>query len=207
LEEQGYEQEDEQDELLEETNQYTVYARRVSEDEGDYEIAGKVRGGAVRYWSREQLEVRLREHLSGRLPEYMVPVAYVCIEKMPLTPNGKVDRKGLPAPETDAYAARGYEEPIGEIERAVAEIWEEALKVERVGRRDNFFELGGHSLLVMRVIARLRKLLNIEVTINEVFAHPELASLAERLINLQLEQLNPDKLEDLLKFMRASYAD
>ena len=116
-----------------------------------------------------------------------------------MTPNGKVDRKALPAPEIDAYAARGYEEPVGEIERAVAEIWEEVLKVERVGRRDNFFELGGHSLLVMRVIARLRKILNIEVTINEVFAHPELASLAERLINLQLEQLDPDKLEDLLK--------
>ena len=129
----------------------------------------------------------------------MVPVAYVCIEEMPLTPNGKVDRKALPEPETEGYGAGEYEEPVGEIERAVAEIWEEVLKVERVGRRNNFFELGGHSLLVIRVVSRLRKALNVEVTIGDVFGHPVLASLAERLINLQLEQLDPDKLEDLLK--------
>ena len=73
---------------------------------------------------------------------------------LPLTPNGKLDRKALPAPEGDAYAVRGYEAPVGEIETAVAEIWAEVLKVEHVGRHDNFFDLGGHSLLAVRVVSR-----------------------------------------------------
>jgi amino acid adenylation domain len=150
---------------------------------------------------------QLRLHLSAGLPEYMVPSAYVMLEKLPLTPNGKVDRKALPAPEWDAYGARSYEEPIGETEKELAEIWAELLKLERVSRNDNFFELGGHSLLVVRVISRLRKVLNVEVTIGDVFAYPVLASLADRLINLQLEQFDPDKLAGLLNLMRGSYVD
>jgi hypothetical protein len=137
----------------------------------------------------------------------MVPTAYIELEKLPLTPNGKVDRKALLAAEGDVYAGHGYEEPTGEVETTLAEIWAEVLKVERVGRRDNFFELGGHSLLVMRVVSRLRKVMNVEVTIGDMFAHPELASLAERLINLQLEQFDPDKLAGLVNFMRSSYSD
>ena len=120
----------------------------------------------------------LRRHVTGKLPEYMVPAAYVRLEKMPLTPNGKLDRKALPAPEGDVYGARGYEEPIGKIEKTVAEIWSEVLKVERVGRHDNFFELGAHSLLVIRVVSRLRKALNVDVTIRDVFEHPVLADQA-----------------------------
>ena len=99
----------------------------------------------------------LREHLKKTLPEYMVPAAYVCLERMPLTVNGKLDRKALPEPEGDAYGEREYEEPQGEIERKLAAIWEEVLHVERVGRHDNFFELGGHSLLAVTVIERMRQ--------------------------------------------------
>ncbi|HJY08822.1 MAG TPA: amino acid adenylation domain-containing protein, partial [Bryobacteraceae bacterium] len=121
---------------------------------------------------------QLRKHLSVKLPEYMIPAAYVRLERLPLTPNGKVDRKALPAPEGDAYVARGYEEPVGETERALAGVWADLLKLERVGRRDNFFDLGGHSLLVARVISRLRKVLNVEVRISDVFAHPVLVDLA-----------------------------
>jgi hypothetical protein len=149
----------------------------------------------------------LREYLQERLPEYMVPAAFIELEKLPLTPNGKVDRKALLATEGDAYTGRSYEEPQGEVETTLAEIWVEVLKVERVGRRDNFFELGGHSLLVMRVVSRLRKVMDVEVTIGDMFEHPELASLAERLINLQLQQFDPEKLAGLVNFMRSSYSD
>ncbi|MES1260290.1 MAG: amino acid adenylation domain-containing protein, partial [Acidobacteriota bacterium] len=120
----------------------------------------------------------LRRYLAGKLPEYMVPAAYVRLEKFPLTQNGKLDRKALPAPDGDAYGVRGYEAPVGEIETAVAEIWAEVLKIERVGRHDNFFELGGHSLLAVRAISRLREALNVEVAISDLFAYPVLAELA-----------------------------
>ena len=121
---------------------------------------------------------QLRQHLGSRLPEYMVPAAYVRLEKLPLTPNGKVDRKALPEPETDAYVTRGYEEPVSETEKVLAGIWAEALKLERVGRCDNFFELGGHSLLIIRIVSRVRKTLNVEITIRDVFEHAVLADLA-----------------------------
>ena len=77
----------------------------------------------------------LRSHVAARLPEYMVPGAYVELEELPLTANGKLDRKALPEPEGGAYAVRGYEAPKGEIESKLAGIWAEVLKVERVGRR------------------------------------------------------------------------
>ena len=127
----------------------------------------------------------LRRHLLATLPEYMTPAAYVRMAKLPLTPNGKVDRKALPAPETDAYAAREYEEPVGEIERAVAEIWADVLKVERVGRHDNFFELGGHSLLVVRVIARLRQV-GLDVDVRTLFVTPVLAELAAEIVSKRI---------------------
>jgi amino acid adenylation domain-containing protein len=147
----------------------------------------------------------LRTYLAARLPEYMVPAAYVRLERLPLTPNGKLDRKALPAPNGNAYVMRGYASPIGETETVLASIWAEVLKVERVGRHDNFFELGGHSLLVVRVISRLRKHLNVEVSISDLFVRPILASFAEHVINLQLEQFDPDKLADVLNLMRDSY--
>jgi len=123
----------------------------------------------------------LRAHLGERLPEYMVPAAYVHLERLPLTPNGKVDRRALPAPEDDAYARRGYEAPVGETEEALAGIWSELLGVERVGRRDHFFELGGHSLLLVQVISRIRQVLGAEVELGLVFERPVLTELAEAL--------------------------
>ena len=121
----------------------------------------------------------LRRHLSATLPDYMVPAAYVRLDALPLTANGKLDRKALPAPDGAAYAARGYEAPAGEIETRLARIWAEALGLERVGRHDNFFELGGHSLLAVRVISRLRQALGVEVALAELFARPVLAEFAK----------------------------
>ncbi|MGY4306616.1 amino acid adenylation domain-containing protein [Bradyrhizobium sp. USDA 4369] len=120
---------------------------------------------------------QLRGHLQSGLPDYMVPAAYVRLERLPLTPNGKLDRKGLPAPEGEAYAARAYEAPQGATEVRLAGIWAELLGVERVGRHDNFFELGGHSLLAVTLIERIRRA-GLEADIRTLFATPSLAALA-----------------------------
>ncbi|HXC78992.1 MAG TPA: amino acid adenylation domain-containing protein, partial [Candidatus Acidoferrum sp.] len=121
---------------------------------------------------------QLRAHVSARLPEYMVPAAYVGMERMPLTANGKLDRKGLPLPEGEAYARQEYEAPRGETEEQLAKIWAEVLKVERVSRHDNFFKLGGHSLLAVTVVERMRRS-GMQVDVRAMFATPTLAELAE----------------------------
>ena len=109
-----------------------------------------------------------------------MPAAYVRMEKLPLTPNGKLDRKALPAPEGGGVCGHGYEAPQGEIEKELAGMWGELLKVERVGRQDNFFELGGHSLLAMRVLARCGKVLRVEMAVRRLFARPVLRICRQR---------------------------
>ncbi|HEX8695266.1 MAG TPA: amino acid adenylation domain-containing protein, partial [Longimicrobium sp.] len=136
----------------------------------------------VAYYTGEAVEAEaLRAHLAERLPEHMVPAAYVRLEALPLSPSGKVDRRALPAPEGGAYASRAYEAPVGEVETALAEIWAEVLGVERVGRRDHFFELGGHSLLAVRVVSRVREALGVEAALGAVFERPVLADFARGL--------------------------
>jgi SAM-dependent methyltransferase len=120
---------------------------------------------------------RLRQHIGERLPEYMIPTAYVWLDALPLTPNGKVDRKSLRAPENEAYLRRAWAAPVGETERALAEIWSQVLRLERVGRHDNFFELGGHSLLAMRVIERMRAR-GLYAEARDLFEAPRLVDLA-----------------------------
>jgi len=119
----------------------------------------------------------LRMHLKAVLPEYMVPSAFVLLERLPLTSNGKLDRRALPAPELGAYVSREYEAPQGEVEEILAGIWQGLLKVERVGRHDNFFELGGHSLLIVQLMERLRRV-GLSAEIRRVFESPTLADLA-----------------------------
>jgi len=142
---------------------------------------------------------QLRASLLQKLPEYMVPAAYVRLERMPLTANGKLDRKALPAPEAGAYSREGYEEPEGEVERILAGIWSEVLKVERIGRHDNFFELGGHSLLATKLISRIKLDMEVEIALRDVFNAPVLSSLAEIIVNAQLARFDPG---DLAYFMR-----
>ena len=122
---------------------------------------------------------QLRAQLSKKLPEYMVPGAYVRLDYLPLTANGKLDRKALPEPEDDAYAVRGYEAPVGPTETIVAGIWAELLKVERVGRQDNFFELGGHSLLATQLISKIHRRLGIHLPLKAIFERTSVAKLAE----------------------------
>ena len=99
---------------------------------------------------------------------------------MPLTANGKLDRKALPAPDGAAHAARGYEAPAGEIEMHLARIWAEALGLERVGRHDNFFELGGHSLAALRLVAQIASTFDVEVGVAALFMAPTIGEFAAR---------------------------
>ncbi|ARK95674.1 non-ribosomal peptide synthetase [Burkholderia pseudomallei] len=135
----------------------------------------------VAYYTGDADVVALRAQAAQHLPSYMVPSAYVRLDAWPLTPNGKLDRRALPAPADDAYARAEYEAPRGAKEEALAEIWRELLHVERVSRHDNFFELGGHSLLAVQLVSRLRQALSVEVALGTVFDAPVLSALAERL--------------------------
>ncbi|SHM69443.1 amino acid adenylation domain-containing protein [Duganella sacchari] len=121
---------------------------------------------------------QLRAALADKLPEYMLPSAFVTLDAWPLTPNGKLDRKALPVPDGYAFVQRAYEATIGDIETTLAQIWSELLGIEQVGRHDNFFELGGHSLLAVRLVSRLRECLGIELPLSVLFTHPRLADLA-----------------------------
>ncbi|HET7232709.1 MAG TPA: non-ribosomal peptide synthase/polyketide synthase [Longimicrobium sp.] len=141
------------------------------DDPGEKRLVAYVAGGAG--------ADELREHLRRSLPEDMVPSAFVFVDALPLTPNGKLDRKALPAPGGEAFARHGHEAPEGEVERALAGIWSEVLRVERVGRRDHFFDLGGHSLLAVQVISRVRQVLGLELEPGKVFERPVLKDLAE----------------------------
>ncbi len=119
----------------------------------------------------------LRGHLLACMPEYMVPQAFVRLAQLPLSANGKLDRRALPAPGADAVISRAYRAPEGELEAAMAAIWAELLKIEQVGRDDNFFELGGHSLLAVSLVARLRQA-GLHVDARALFTQPTLSGLA-----------------------------
>ena len=105
---------------------------------------------------------QLREHLAGRLPEYMMPTAFVFLERMPLTPNGKLDRRALPAPDQGRpEQEQGYVGPRTPTEELLCGIWAKVLRLERVEVEDNFFEMGGHSLLATRVVSQIRQMLGL----------------------------------------------
>jgi amino acid adenylation domain-containing protein len=133
----------------------------------------------------EPLASTLRTQVAATLPEYMVPSAFVRLDAWPLTPNGKLDRRALPAPDDEALAHQAYEAPQGELETTLAAIWAELLGVERVGRHDSFFALGGHSLLAMRLMSRVRDVLGVELAIRTLFEALTLAGLAQRLVEQQ----------------------
>nr|WP_324294912.1 non-ribosomal peptide synthetase [Burkholderia pseudomallei] len=145
----------------------------------------------VAYYTGDADVAALRAQAAQHLPSYMVPSAYVRLDAWPLTPNGKLDRRALPAPADDAYARAEYEAPQGAREEALAAIWRDLLHVERVSRHDNFFELGGHSLLAVQLVSRLRQALSVEVALSTVFDAPVLSALASRLDDNTAEVLPP----------------
>ncbi|WP_122711316.1 non-ribosomal peptide synthetase, partial [Pseudomonas viridiflava] len=132
---------------------------------------------------------QMRAHLQASLPDYMVPTAFIELKTLPLTANGKLDRRALPKPERSALFGMNYEAPEGEFEVALAEIWAEVLQVERVGRHDHFFDLGGHSLLAMRMVSQVRQQLGVELPLGELFALGELAAVAAALSGVARSEL------------------
>ncbi len=124
----------------------------------------------------------LRRFLQQRLPEYMVPSAIVVLEELPLTSNGKVDRKALPMPDRSrSQLDHTHVAPRNELEQAIALIWQEVLGVERLSVEDNFFDLGGHSLLVMRMKTRLQEISNKDISLIELFQYSTISALATHL--------------------------
>jgi len=121
----------------------------------------------------------LKRHLKGKLPDYMVPSLIVTMDSLPLTANGKIDRKRLPEPEASWWTSQEYVAPRGPLEELVANVWAEILQVERVGAYDNFFDLGGHSLLATRAVSRMREMIGVEVPLRGLFEHTTVAEFAE----------------------------
>lgn len=122
----------------------------------------------------------LREHLQGKLPEYMVPGAYVQMEKLPLNHNGKIDQKKLPKPDGN-IREQEYTGPRNPTEEALCRLWQEVMRVERVGIHDNFFTLGGHSLMAVQVISRIKSEFAMEMPLSVLFAAPTVARMAEHI--------------------------
>jgi acyl carrier protein len=128
---------------------------------------------------RESSLGELRGFLKEKLPEYMIPSAFVRLNDLPLTRHGKVDRQSLPAPESERPELRAsYVEPRTRIEGTIAAIWQEVLRVEKVGVDDNFFDLGGHSLLMVQVHSGLREAFSKEISLIEMFRNPTVGLLA-----------------------------
>jgi acyl-coenzyme A synthetase/AMP-(fatty) acid ligase/acyl carrier protein len=134
------------------------------------------------------------DYLKNKLPEFMIPTLWMELERMPLTPNGKIDRRALPDPDVTELLASEYVSPQSGLEQQLAVIWQDILQLERVGIRDNFFELGGHSLLVIRLLSAIRRELKVNVAINTFF---ELATIEGLANYIEVNQQNfKPKIED-----------
>ncbi|WP_207750723.1 non-ribosomal peptide synthetase [Anaeromonas gelatinilytica] len=127
---------------------------------------------------KEISELDIKSYLKESLPEYMVPAYFVKLEKMPLTANGKLNRRALPEPNLDATLIE-YEAPRNEVEEKLVEIWSEVLGVKKIGINDNFFELGGHSLKAMVLISKIHKELKKEIPLEELFKGPTIKELSK----------------------------
>jgi amino acid adenylation domain-containing protein len=131
---------------------------------------------------------QLRAQLAARLPEHMLPAAFVVLDALPRTPSGKLDQRALPAPDGQRpQLAAAYTPPRDAIERTITAIWQDVLKLDQVGVHDHFFDLGGHSLLMVQVHSRLRELLGRELALVDLFRHPTISALARHLSPDQTE--------------------
>lgn len=148
----------------------------------------------------ERLE-RIKQRLRAELPEYMVPLHWLWLDRLPLNANGKLDRKALPALEIGQLHSQDYVTPRTELEATLAAIWAEVLRVERVGVRDNFFELGGHSLLATQIASRVQKTLQRDVPLRAMFECSTVAELAEYIDGLAANEISAEKVDRLSDLM------
>lgn len=144
---------------------------------------------------------RIKQRLRAELPEYMVPLHWLWLERLPLNANGKLDRKALPALEIGQLHNQDYVAPRSELETTLAAIWAEVLKVERVGVQDNFFELGGHSLLATQIASRVQKVLQRDVPLRAMFECSTVAELAAYIDGLAGNEIGAEKVERLSDLM------
>jgi amino acid adenylation domain-containing protein len=162
------------------------------EENGDKKlVAYVVRAGGSRIVSDE-----LRALAQQHLPEYMVPSSFVMLDSLPLTANGKLDRRALPAPGTE-MGERAVEAPRNAVEEGVVAIWREVLNIPRIGLNDNFFDLGGHSLLATQVISRVCTRFQVQVPLRVLFETPTVAGLAQ-----VIEQAGPEPARDVAELLR-----
>jgi amino acid adenylation domain-containing protein len=146
----------------------------------------------------------LRAFLAKKVPDYMIPAAFVILGSMPLTPNGKVNRRALPAPDpARPMVDQPYVGPRNDTEARLAQIWSEVLKVERVGIHDNFFEMGGHSLLATLMISRIQQRFQVDLPVQALFDAPTVAGLAVLLVQKEAGQLDDEMLLQMLAALEA----
>ena len=146
----------------------------------------------------EPTSLELLTFLQEKLPSYMLPSAFMAIKEIPLTPNGKVDRRALPAPEQIEVSTAGFIAPRTEMEQLVAEIWCEILGITQVGADSNFFDLGGHSLLATRVMNRIRERCGVELPLRVLFEFPTVVSLAAKLDDARPKETELSRILDIL---------
>jgi acyl carrier protein len=152
--------------------------------------------------SNQELSLSTSELLSflkEKLPDYMIPSAFVMLDTLPLTPNGKVDRGALPAPDQSRPEQEvPFVPPHTPTEKTIAEIWAQVLKLDKVGIYDNFFDLGGHSLLATQVVSRIRSAFNLELPLRSLFEKPTVAGLAEAIMQSLADNAEPNRTADIL---------
>jgi hypothetical protein len=141
----------------------------------------------------------LRAHLKDRLPEYMLPTAFMRLDAMPLSTNGKVDRKALPAPDWSLIERESeFVAPRTPLEEVLAMIWEEVLGTLQVGVRDNFFVLGGYSLLGIQVMARILETFEIDLPVRYLYDAPTIESLAEVILAVEGQRVRIERTAHVL---------
>jgi amino acid adenylation domain-containing protein len=179
-------------------NQYRAVMESIVVDRKD--SSGDIR--LIAYFVAEEgvepTSLELLTFLQEKLPSYMLPSAFMAIKEIPLTPNGKVDRRALPAPEQIEVSTAGFIAPRTEMEQLVAEIWCEILGITQVGADSNFFDLGGHSLLAPRVMNRIRERCGVELPLRVLFEFPTVVSLAAKLDDARPKETELSRILDIL---------